>query len=33
MGLFTPHLSEELNFVLGNKYLIAKTEFPKVRLK
>ncbi|MDD3244528.1 MAG: leucine--tRNA ligase [Candidatus ainarchaeum sp.] len=30
MGLFTPHLSEELNQMVGNKYIIAETEFPKV---
>lgn len=32
MGLFTPHLSEELNQMIGNKYIIAKTKFPKADL-
>jgi leucyl-tRNA synthetase len=29
-GLFTPHLAEEINELLGNKYLVSTSCFPKV---
>ncbi|MDD3178115.1 MAG: leucine--tRNA ligase [Candidatus ainarchaeum sp.] len=32
MGLFTPHLSEELNEIIGNKNLVAVSKFPEVIL-
>ncbi len=28
-GLFTPHIAEELNEMLGNKYLVSLSSFPK----
>ncbi len=31
-GLFTPHLAEELNELLGNKILVSKAIFPKVNV-
>lgn len=29
MGMFTPHLSEELNFLLGNQQLVIQQQLPK----